>query len=402
MRILINATTTIIGGGIQVSVNLIRFSLKYLDHDFCYLLSDKVSQHLITDIKNVENVHIFKVSPAKIFKGKETRKSILDIEKSFKPDIVYSVGSPSYVKFKSLEVMRLTHPWILKIRKLALSTYPKHLGLIIVLKTILQRRFARAEYYITQTNDAKIKIEETFGVASHRIQVIPNCLPKNLKEKSHQKKNKEIDSYKILCFSSPYPHKNIDIIPYVAKELKSLNQENFKFIVTLPEGKFLERFNSTCKELDVFSKIENQGYIKLNEVSDLYTESDILFLPTLLEVFSVTYLEASHYGLPIVTTDLPFSKDVCKSKAIYFTPKDSKSAARGLQRILSNRKTYIEYAKLSSLIQEDFENSDGIYKKHFDTLEKFFNDHKKNKILDRHKSTIQRRENMIEIVSDKQ
>lgn len=372
LKILLNCSSVVVGGGIQVSVNLIRRSLQNSDHTFCYVLSNKVYQNLIEEIENIEDVHIVNESPAKLLKGRKTRKYILDIEKRFQPDIVYSIGSPSYVKFKSLEIMRLTNPWILKIRKLALSNYPKLVRVKIILKTILQRRYVRADFYITQTDDAKMKINETFGVPTNRIKVISNCLPKNLESRSQKKKEQSKIHYRILSFSSPYPHKNIDLIPYVIKELKTLGYSNFTFMVTIPEGKFLNKFNRIVEELGVTEHIENMGYIKLDKVASLYEVSDILFLPTLLEVFSVTYLEAAHYGLPIVTTDLPFSRSVCRDKALYFKPKDPHSAALNLYSLMNKSSVYEEFERNSKMLIRDYQNADEIYKKHFSTLEYFY------------------------------
>lgn len=375
MKILINAATIIVGGGIQVSVNLIRRSLHNSNHIFCYVLSNKVSQHLVEDLENVQNVHVVNVSPAKFLKGRKTRKFILEVEKRFQPDIVYSVGAPSYIKFKSPEVMRLTNPWILKIRKLALSTYPKLVRVKIILKTILQRRYVRADFYITQTDDAKTKINETFGVSTDKIKVISNCLPKTLENSLFIKRNTR-DNYRILCFSSPYPHKNIDLVPYVIKELKSLGHNNFTFVVTLPDGEFLNKFNLIIKKLNVAENIENVGYIKLDKVASLYEGSDILFLPTLLEVFSVTYLEAARFGLPIVTSELPFLRSVCRDRAMYFKPKNARSAALKIDCLMKEREKYEEFERNSKMLLEDYKNADDIYKEHFQVLEYFYKKYK--------------------------
>jgi glycosyltransferase involved in cell wall biosynthesis len=45
-----------------------------------------------------------------------------------------------------------------------------------------------------------------------------------------------------------------------------------------------------------------------------------LILPTLLESFTATYLEAMKFDCPVLTSDLDFAREVCGDAAIYFDP----------------------------------------------------------------------------------
>ncbi|MFQ5806590.1 MAG: glycosyltransferase, partial [Phycisphaerae bacterium] len=56
-----------------------------------------------------------------------------------------------------------------------------------------------------------------------------------------------------------------------------------------------------------------------------FTHSQALILPTLLESFSSTYLEAMQFRCPILTSDLDFARDICGSAAHYFAPFDPAS-----------------------------------------------------------------------------
>ena len=69
-------------------------------------------------------------------------------------------------------------------------------------------------------------------------------------------------------------------------------------------------------------RILNLGPVDLEDLPNVYRASDALFLPTLLESFSGTYLEAMHYGLPILTTDLDFARNICRDAALYFDPEN--------------------------------------------------------------------------------
>ena len=60
-------------------------------------------------------------------------------------------------------------------------------------------------------------------------------------------------------------------------------------------------------------------------VPSLYSQTDALLLPTFLESFSGTYVEALHHGNTIFTSNYEFAVDVCQDSAFYFDPLDAES-----------------------------------------------------------------------------
>jgi glycosyltransferase involved in cell wall biosynthesis len=55
-------------------------------------------------------------------------------------------------------------------------------------------------------------------------------------------------------------------------------------------------------------------------LANYYRHSSALILPTLLESFTATYLEAMQFDCPVLTSDLDFAREVCGEAAIYFDP----------------------------------------------------------------------------------
>jgi len=64
--------------------------------------------------------------------------------------------------------------------------------------------------------------------------------------------------------------------------------------------------------------------VDMSSVPALYASVDGMILPTLLESFSGTYVEAMHYGVPVFTSDRDFARDVCGDAAYYFDPLNPK------------------------------------------------------------------------------
>jgi glycosyltransferase involved in cell wall biosynthesis len=78
------------------------------------------------------------------------------------------------------------------------------------------------------------------------------------------------------------------------------------------------------------------GPLKQHELGGYYRHCDALFLPTLLESFSGTYLEAMQFGCPILTSDLDFARYICGDAAIYFDPWDIGSMKNAILRLKNN------------------------------------------------------------------
>ncbi|MEW7279392.1 glycosyltransferase family 1 protein [Aquimarina sp. 2201CG1-2-11] len=371
MKILINASTLVVGGGVQVALNLIKNTLKNKKHDFYYIISKELFEQLDSSIEE-KKYCVINISPAKRIKGIPSRKLIKSIEKEFLPDIVYSVGAPSYIFFKTKEVLRLTNSWLFSDSKLAFSTYPflkKHSTRFIL---FIQRFYIRKKnYIITQTEVAKNDISKRFNIKKDKIYVVPNVYSSIFDIKIEDIK-KVSNKTRIFCFAAPYNHKNIEIIPEVAKELENKGVKDFEFLVTIPpdfNAGWSQKFHQKSKGVGVDRYIKNLGKVNFEEAPRLYQESDILFLPTLFETFSVTYLEAMASGVPIVTTNLPFAKEVCGDAALYFKPKDPKEAANRIFELIMNKDLQESLILSGQKKIKTFAKENEVYSGHLKVLE---------------------------------
>ena len=111
IKLLINASTLRVGGGIQVATSFFKYfdSLNDPRFDLLGLVSTEINDELC--LNNINVIEIKNASPAKLFKGRNSRKLIKKVEEDYMPDIVYSIGYPSYIKFNSIEIGRYTNPW---------------------------------------------------------------------------------------------------------------------------------------------------------------------------------------------------------------------------------------------------------------------------------------------------
>ena len=83
------------------------------------------------------------------------------------------------------------------------------------------------------------------------------------------------------------------------------------------------------------------GKVDVSECPYLYEQSDIMFMPTLLECFTATYPEAMRMEKPIITTDLEFARGLCGDAACYYSAVDPNEAAETIYKVATDK----DYAK---------------------------------------------------------
>ena len=342
IRVLINATTIKNGGGVQAAISMIEYvtSENVPDIHFAFALSEAIAKDLPVQLLDQIKVTIFETSPSILIGGLLSRRRLKKLEVDFSPHVVYSIGFPSYVKFKSLEVGRYTNPWEVQDLDAAWS----QMGLIAKLKrkmrTLYRRRWAKnADVFETQTETAKEGIVKHFQRGNKEIFVIPNSVnPRFLKSvQPFEIHNSHPEIAQIFCLAADHWHKNLKIIPHVAKHLDTMGLRA-QFKLTLPETS--QTLSDVCKQAEkngTSEMIVNLGTLTLDDCLKEYQRSTCVFLPTLAEVFSATYLEAMAMQVPIVTSDLDFANDVCGSAAAYFETNDAKSAAETLALVIQSQ-----------------------------------------------------------------
>jgi glycosyltransferase involved in cell wall biosynthesis len=341
MIILVNCTTLRVGGGLFAGVNFVTEAIKskFNNIEWYYLLSSPVYMELLKNRIVLPNDRYLVLDdfPSSLISYYKISSQILKFEKAINPDIIYSVGSPSYITFVNTEVQRLTNPWVTHPNIWAISTLSFFEALKELSKVFIQRQIlSNSKYFITQTNTAKNGILSLTNTNPCNVKVISNCLSPIYQNIS----NSHISSERkyIFCLAAPYPHKNLLSIPKVASILREIYDEDFCFLITVPFGHNLEKsIQKLTAKLGVEYHVENLGLLDQSACATWYRKSSAVFLPTYLETFSVTLLESIYFNLPVITTNFNFNKDVSGDTGLYFNPGDWLSAAKLLKKAITDQ-----------------------------------------------------------------
>ncbi len=130
------------------------------------------------------------------------------------------------------------------------------------------------------------------------------------------------DDFYCMVLSQYYVHKNPQIILDTLKNCNPDQIKNLKFITTVEKNddRRAEKFLGDIYKYNLQNNILNVGHIRHESLAAYYNNIDLLIMPTLIESFSVTYLEAMHFNVPILTTDLDFAHYLCGKAAEFYDP----------------------------------------------------------------------------------
>ena len=343
-RVLVNTSTLMQGGGLQVAAAFIVHAIKDpVAEDWQFLISAGVAREIAGFGIDPQGArfHVFDKSPAR---DAEQRKRVLQIEAEYRPDLVFTLFGPAYVRFKSRHLCGVADPWVTHSNMIAFKALGLSLDTLKKLGLMFWKAvwWKTADYWWTEAPIAKDGLISRLHCRPERIFVVPNTTGPQFSDREFRPRFPASETLQILCLSAYYGHKNLELIPDVALEISKMRPElDFQFTVTLPEDwPEVKAIMARAEQLGVKQRIRNLGKVAVTETPDLYEKSHLTFLPSLLEVFSAVYPESLCTGVPLVTTDLRFARDVCKDAAAYFEPVNAHSAASQIVRLAEDEQAW--------------------------------------------------------------
>ena len=336
MKLLINSTTLVSKGVVQVAVSFIIECKQFDENEYMVLMSPMVSaqidQALFPSNFSFSTVLI---NPNKLIKGYFCRKEIIAIAKKWEPDCVFSVFGPSYwtpfvPHLSGYAYPHYVYPESPFFNKISIFQRIK----VKLFKAIHKYYFNKnGDFFVSETEDVSTRAIKHLGFKPQNVFTVSNTFNKYFNTFVPEKGQKllppkSLNEFRFLSLCSLAPHKNLEILNKVIPLLKK-SELNVKFVITVDESQFRKSFNDTAKE-----SIINVGRIDVSKCPQLYYETDALFLPTLLECYTANYPEALKMGKPILTSDLSFATSICQKAALYFDPLNANDISSKIRELV--------------------------------------------------------------------
>ena len=144
------------------------------------------------------------------------------------------------------------------------------------------------------------------------------------------------DVFTILTVAEMIKRKNYATM---LKAIHEIKQENIKFLIC-GTGAGREEVESQIKELGIEDKVQILGYRK--DINNIMTASDLFLLPSYQEGLTLSIIEALHFGLPVVTSNVRGNQDLIEDGKGGFIceTEDYKTIAQRILEIKNNPKLF--------------------------------------------------------------
>ncbi len=179
------------------------------------------------------------------------------------------------------------------------------------------------------------------GVPDNKIAVIHNGLDisKYAEPRNPLETGRELglnpDKYTVAVIARLHPVKGHQYFLQAAREI--LNKGvNAQFLI-IGEGIYRDKIKLWIKDLGLEEAVIMPGYY--SPIENIYGLCDVLCVPSLMEGLGMVVLEAMHFKVPVVASNIGGIKEIIQdqSNGLLVEPGDYRGLAQGVIRVLSDK-----------------------------------------------------------------
>lgn len=260
------------------------------------------------------------------------------IVERFHPNVILALGNFGIAGASVPQAVLFHNPHLVYPRIAQLSlTLPERL-INTMIKSQIRRSLSSVDIVFCQTETMASRFRAAFAY-SGRIDIWSNAVSTLISESNTAISElpalqKTHGVFTLLALTRYYPHKNLElIVETFARFRKELDDVRCILTIDAHEHEGARRLLSRVAKLQLANRIVNVGSVPQSELSGYYRNADGVLMPTLLESFSGTYIEAMQFGCPILASDRDFAREICGDAAQYFNPTDPVSLLNAIRTL---------------------------------------------------------------------
>lgn len=331
-KIVINASTVLISGGLYLTQSIIRTVIE--DDSFeVIIICPNYRKYSSFDTANSSLFVVPKWQLYRIFRLYLDYFWLPSQIRKTNPDLVFSFTNiPARTSVKQIYLH--DNPYFLSESLPTIKLSIRDQVLQKLRSYFTRERLKYADLIIVQSEYFAKKLLEQLG-SSANIKILTPLVPEmsdSVFEKDYFKGAN--NRFKILCLSRYFKHKNIEILVKTARLVKELNLP-YLFFITIEKNQHKEAgmILSEIRNARLEDTIINLGRLNSSDTGNYITSCDAMILPSLLESFSLNFIEAWVYQKPLFVSETEANRIACKDAAFYFDPKNEMGILKSLSQL---------------------------------------------------------------------
>ncbi|TXH36603.1 MAG: glycosyltransferase family 1 protein [Rhodospirillaceae bacterium] len=376
MKILLNLVPLKSGGGVQVGLDFVAQARSIGgEHEWGIVATEGTP---FTKLAESHNIKILAIIGSDI--ASRVSFELFGIRRlvaSYKPDIVYTQFGPTpwlrgvtnvvgcaywNLFYPELDAW-VRHGFVDSIKKRITDAYRSH-------------SLKRADALIVESAAIVLRAQRIHGLPAKKIfHVQPSISSLVSPDRTHAAVKQLCDElpggFRVLMLSGYRVHKNIELVPRIARQLRQLNRNSdIRFILTLRQGdqKTIDILHQAA-QLGVSDMIDNIGPVPAEGCAELYRSCDAVILPSRGESVSNNVMESWIMERPLVVSDLEWARSACGPAAIYFEFDNEHDAAMRLAELRERPDLYSHIVQLGREELKKYNTPAGRYQQYVDVMQ---------------------------------
>ncbi|GAA4141975.1 glycosyltransferase family 1 protein [Sphingobacterium kyonggiense] len=221
-------------------------------------------------------------------------------------------------------------------------------------KYIYQTNIHKNDYLVVQQNWFREAMSRIFKINKNRIIVAPAHFNKAITDTAANTKDSDSsDTYQFLFPASPNSHKNFEVICKAAELLEKRHLfKPFKIVLTVSgaENKYASWLYKNWHQIQ---PIDFRGFVKKEELKELYQQSNCLIYPSKVESWGLPISEFSAYNKPMLLADLPYAKETAAGsiKTAFFNPENAEELAMLMENLIKGEEKDLKAVPLLKIAE---------------------------------------------------
>jgi len=206
---------------------------------------------------------------------------------------------------------------------------------------VLPRLYNRLSHIISISESTKKDIQKYTNIPDEKITVIHHAADTSMFYP--RDRNQALESLGDYQIKTPYiiyisriesPAKNHLNLIRAFEKLKREEKIPHQLILAGADWHGAEEVHQAAESSNFSKDIILSGYVKGEDLPNLYSAADLMVFPSLFEGFGLPILEAMSCGVPVACSNISSMPEIAGDAAELFDPLDFESIARGMSKIL--------------------------------------------------------------------
>lgn len=207
-----------------------------------------------------------------------------------------------------------------------------------------------SDQFIAISKTTKDKLLDN-GVANSLITVIP-C---GVEHKEFRKKIKKQQVAQIICISRLVRYKRVVNLIWAFAALMKKGVDVGLLIIG--EGPEQKKLNNLTKMLKIDRSVTFRKNLPRKQLINCLKSSHLFCLPSQIEGFGISVIEACAAGIPYVISSIPVFKEITKGGkgGLMFETGNINDLSKKLEKLLVDKKLYLAKSKEAELLAENYD-----------------------------------------------